>query len=61
MTHGNLKVEGMSCDHCVQTIQKALGKLPGVDKVQVNLEGKEVAVDYDETKTDANTISSTIV
>ncbi len=34
-----LKVEGMSCNHCVQAVSKALGAVAGVDRVvEVNLE-----------------------
>lgn len=39
------EVPDMSCKHCQMTIENALSKLPGVKKVIVNLETKEVAVD----------------
>ncbi len=32
-----LSIEGMTCNHCVQSVQKALSQLPGVSKVQVQL------------------------
>lgn len=48
MTHQTINVEGMSCDHCVQTITKAVMDVQGVKVVSVNLEGKQVSVDYDE-------------
>jgi len=32
-----LRVKGMSCGHCVQTVTRALQNVPGVSKVQVNL------------------------
>jgi len=48
MTHQTINVEGMSCDHCVQTITKAVKAVQGVKEVSVNLEGKQVSVDYDE-------------
>jgi len=48
MTHQTINVEGMSCDHCVQTITKAVMDVQGVKEVSVNLEGKQVSVDYDE-------------
>ena len=31
MTTHTLRITGMSCDHCVQTVQAALNALPGVD------------------------------
>ena len=48
MTQQTIHVEGMSCDHCVQTITKAVMDVQGVKEVSVNLEGKQVSVDYDE-------------
>jgi copper chaperone len=46
-----LKVEGMSCDHCKQTVEGALKKLTGVERAEVNLAEKNVTVWYDETRT----------
>ncbi len=41
-----LKVEGMSCNHCVQAVSKALGAVPGVDRVvEVSLERGEVVIE----------------
>lgn len=39
-----LKVSGMSCQHCKNTVEKALLGLKGVERVQVNLEEGKVAV-----------------
>jgi copper chaperone len=41
-----LKVDGMSCEHCVKAVTKAVGALPGVDQVSVDLKNKTVAVSY---------------
>jgi copper chaperone len=41
-----LEVEGMSCNHCVMSIKKAVGELNGVSNVSVDLETKTVTVDY---------------
>lgn len=60
MTSNTIKVEGMSCDHCVQTIKKAVNEIPGIEKVEVDLEKKEVRVDFDEGKTDLHNISAMI-
>ena len=43
-----LKVKGMSCQHCVMSVTKVLGKLEGVQNVQVDLEKGEVR--FDNTK-----------
>ena len=40
-----LKIEGMTCGHCVKAVTEALAEVPGVDKVvDVNLEQKEATV-----------------
>lgn len=39
------KVEGMSCNHCVQTITKSLNKLDSRAKVSVDLASQLVTVD----------------
>lgn len=36
-----LKIKGMSCQHCVGAVQKALGKFPGLSQIDVNLEAGE--------------------
>ena len=33
-----LKINGMSCQHCVGAVKKALEKIPGLSQVVVNLE-----------------------
>ncbi|SHE88189.1 heavy-metal-associated domain-containing protein [Alkalibacter saccharofermentans] len=55
-----LNVRGMSCSHCVSTIEKALSSLEGVISVVVSLEDKNVSVDYDETRLNPEAISDTI-
>ena len=42
-----LKVEGMSCDHCVNSIETSVGELTGVSAVQVDLGNNEVSVEFD--------------
>ena len=55
-----LKVEGMTCEHCVQTVTEAVSKMSGVEKVDVSLEQKEVTVDFDESQTEMEKISAQI-
>jgi copper chaperone len=38
----SIKVKGMSCQHCVMSVTKALGQLDGVKNVQVDLAKGEV-------------------
>jgi len=42
-----LKIDGMSCQHCVMRIQKALQKVPGVSSVKVDLAKEEAEVTTD--------------
>jgi len=60
MTRQTISVGGMSCEHCVETITKAVGEAPGVRKVSVNLDEKNVSVDYDETAISLKEISANI-
>lgn len=48
VNHVELRVEGMSCQHCVDSIVKGLGNLNGVIGVTVDLESKQVTVDFNE-------------
>jgi copper chaperone len=43
-----LKVKGMSCQHCVMSVTKALNQLDGIKNVQVDLAKGEVR--FDNTK-----------
>ena len=56
-----LKVEGMSCQHCVQTITETVGKRTGVEKVGGSLEQKEVTIDFDELQTQIEAICAQII
>ena len=46
-----LSVPDMSCPACPITVKKAISKVEGVVKVNVNFEKREVTVDFDDTKT----------
>ena len=55
-----LKVEGMTCQHCIQSVTETVGKMSGVEKVGVSLEQKEVTIDCDELKTQTEAIVAQI-
>lgn len=40
-----MKIEGMSCEHCVRRVKNALEELNGVSNVQVDLGLKEATFD----------------
>ncbi|CAM3542613.1 CopZ family metallochaperone [Deinococcus frigens] len=42
-----LKVDGMTCGHCVGAVEKALKGVTGVHDVQVDLEGGKATVHGD--------------
>jgi copper chaperone len=45
MEHLSIKIDGMSCGHCVARVEKALSKLDGVSVRRVVLGSAEI--DYD--------------
>ncbi len=46
MEQSILKVDGMSCEHCVKAITNAVGALPNVSQVSVDLKTKTVTVQH---------------
>lgn len=46
----NYVVTGMTCSACSSGIERAVGKMEGVNSVEVSLMGKSMKVDYDESK-----------
>ena len=49
MNHLNLKIDGMSCGHCVARVEKTLSKLDGVHVSRVDVGSAEL--DYDPART----------
>ncbi|MDN5344182.1 MAG: copper chaperone [Clostridia bacterium] len=47
MAEVTLHVEGMSCNHCKMSVEKALKGLPGVAAATVDLAAKTARVTYD--------------
>jgi copper chaperone len=60
MEKQQLRVNGMSCTHCVNTIETFVGKLNGVSQVKVNLEIGKVDVKYDSSVVSLDDIKETI-
>ena len=61
MANQTLNVEGMTCDHCVQTIKEAVNNLVGISRVEVDLENKQVAVEYDKALVKLDSITDKIL
>jgi mercuric ion binding protein len=51
-----LNVSGMTCPACPVTVKKALEKVPGVSKVDVRFEKKQVLVTFDDAKTNTDAL-----
>jgi copper chaperone len=58
MAELTLKVEGMTCRHCVMRVKKATEQLAGVSKVDVTL--GSVKLEYDEAQTGENQIRQAV-
>ncbi len=56
-----LKIQGMTCNHCVMRVAKALKTVPGVQEAQVDLQKGEASVTYDDTKVAKDKLSSAVV
>jgi mercuric ion binding protein len=46
-----LSVPGMTCAACPITVKKALSKVDGVARIEVNLDKREAVVTFDDVKT----------
>ena len=44
MAIATYEVTGMTCEHCVNAVKGEISQLPGVDEVDVELEGGKVTV-----------------
>lgn len=51
MSEKTVQVPGISCGHCVMTIEREVGELPGVAAVEASAESKLVTVRWDNAKT----------
>ena len=56
MMHQRFSVTGMSCAACSARVEKCVGSLPGVKKVEVNLLARSMQVQYDENQQTENSI-----
>jgi copper ion binding protein len=61
MAKTTLKVQGMTCNHCVMRVQKAIKAVPGVADAQVDLSKAEAVITYDESKVAPEKLSSAVV
>lgn len=55
-----LSVPDVSCEHCVTTINTALGELPGVESVETDIPTKRVHLRYDPSRLTLATVEATL-
>jgi copper chaperone len=58
MKQVTLQVNGMSCQHCVNSIEKAVKEIGGA--AHVDLKNNSVTVEYDENKSSVDAIKEAI-
>ena len=60
MNQLTLKVEGMHCDHCAETIKAVVEREPGVKAAAVSFEGGVARILYDPEATSAGRLVATL-
>ena len=60
MTSKTVNVPGISCGHCVATIEREVGELAGVGSVKVEQASKDVTISWDPEATDWVVIEETM-
>ena len=51
-----IDVDGITCDHCVATIKTAIESLSGIIRVNVDIQKKQVIVEFNESLKDSKKI-----
>ena len=60
MSKESMKIEGMTCSACANRIEKAIGKLEGVEKANVNFATETLSVEYDQAHLDKAKIEQAV-
>ena len=55
-----LSVPEVTCEHCVSALEGAVGALEGVDSVKVDLDRKDITIDYDDARVGRDSFVSAI-
>lgn len=56
MNETTVRIEGMSCGHCVDRVERSLRALEGVAEVRVSLEGGTATVQHDPARVSAEAL-----
>ena len=60
MAMGKFNVSGMVCDGCVDTITKLVGKIDGVNSINLQLKTGEAVVNYDTNRVAMDTVHKAV-
>ncbi|MEC0275799.1 MULTISPECIES: copper chaperone CopZ [Peribacillus] len=60
MKNITLNVQGMSCGHCINSIEGSVGQLEGINQVNVKLNDAQVEVTFNESQVSLDKIKETI-
>lgn len=61
MATATLKIQGMTCGHCVRAVTDALEGVDGVRSAQVDLQAGRAVVEYDEAKTNPRALANVVM
>ncbi len=56
----NIGVDGMVCESCVHAIEETVGRMDGVEKVEVDLETTKATIEFDESKVSREEVEAAI-
>jgi Cu+-exporting ATPase len=59
-TKMDLKVEGMTCDGCVRSVERKLSKVAGVESARVDLGAGKATVEYDDAQARADQLIAAV-
>lgn len=60
MATTTLKIQGMTCDHCVRAVTHALESQDGVARAEVDLGAGRAQVEYDEGRVSPRDLASAV-
>ncbi|VBB08840.1 Hypothetical protein LUCI_4121 [Lucifera butyrica] len=60
ITKQTMTVEGMSCNHCKNAVEKAARALPGVLAAEVDLAANQLTVEYNPGKSNLEEIKTAV-
>ena len=55
-----LKISGMTCGGCVNSVRKVLAATDGVGNIDVSLENAQATVEYDAAKTNTSALKAAV-